>query len=297
MPLSMRSRIYRSILKRVIKARVQTIQELRLDSGLKAMPPAMLPKGIEFQEIEIGGITAEWLIPVSRSTDAVIVHLHGGGYVSGSPELHRMLTSQLSKCLGARVLVPNYRLAPEYPFPAALDDSLAVYHSLVSEGHDPAGIVLSGDSAGGGLALATVMCLRDAGEPLPAAVVCMSPWTDLELKNPSCTEKADDEALLTVPVLEAWALEYAGGAGLGDPLLSPVNGNYSGFPPMLIQVGSEELLLDDARLVARKAEAAGVRVELRIWEGLWHVWQVLGSLVPENEATFAEIGGFLRRCL
>jgi len=294
MPLSMRSKIYKSILKRVIKDRVQTIPELRLDSGLKAMPPMLLPKGIEFQQVVIGGITAEWLIPVGRSTDVVIVHLHGGGYVSGSAELHRMLTSQLAKSIDARVLAPNYRLAPENPYPAALEDALAVYRFLLADGYESRSIVLSGDSAGGGLALATVMSLKSAGDPLPAALVLMSPWTDLELKNPSCTGKADDEALLTVPVLKEWAMEYAGGARLDDPLLSPVNGDFSSFPPMLIQVGSEEILLDDARLVARKAEAAGVHVELRVWEGLWHVWQVLGALVPENEESFAEIGRFLR---
>jgi acetyl esterase/lipase len=292
----MRSRIYRSILKRVIKDRVQTIQELRLDSGLKAMPPAMLPKGIEFESVDIGGTEAEWLIPIGRSTEVVILHLHGGGYVSGSAELHRMLTSQLAKSLDARVLAPNYHLAPEHPFPAAIEDALEVYRYLLSTGCDPAELVVSGDSAGGGLALALVMRLRDSGEPLPAALVLMSPWTDLELKNPSCTEKAGDEALLTVPVLREWAREYAGGTRLDDPLLSPVNGDFSGFPPMLIQVGSEEILLDDARIVARKAEAAGVRVQLSVWEGLWHVWQVLGPLVPENEESFAEVSLFIRGC-
>ena len=297
MSLSMRSRIYRSILKRVIKARVQTIQELRLDSGLKAMPPAMLPKGIEFEHVDIAGVDAEWIVPIGMSTERVVLHLHGGGYVSGSAELHRMLTSQLAKTLDAQVLAPNYRLAPEHPFPAALEDALAVYRYLLSTGRDPADIVVSGDSAGGGLALALVMKLRAGGEPLPSALVLMSPWTDLELKNPSCTEKADDEALLTVPVLREWALEYAGGMRLDDPLLSPVNGDFSGLPPMLIQVGSEEILLDDARIVARRAEAAGVRVQLSVWEGLWHVWQVLGTLVPENVESFAELGLFLRGCM
>jgi acetyl esterase/lipase len=208
-----------------------------------------------------------------------------------------MLTSQLAKSLDARVIAPNYRLAPEHPFPAALEDALAVYRYLLSSGYDPAGIVLSGDSAGGGLALALVMSLRAGGEPLPRAVVLMSPWTDLELKNPSCTEKADDEAVLTVPVLKAWALEYAGGTRLDDPLVSPVNGDFSGFPPMLIQVGSEEILLDDARIVSMKAEAAGVRVQLSVWDGLWHVWQLLGTLVPENEASFEELGLFVRGCM
>jgi acetyl esterase/lipase len=293
----MRSRIYRSILKRVIKDRVQTIQELRLDSGLKAMPPAMLPKGIEFERVDIGGIEAEWLTPIGRSTEVVILHLHGGGYVSGSAELHRMMTSQLAKSLDARVLAPNYRLAPEHPFPAALEDALEVYRYLLATGCDPADVVVSGDSAGGGLALALVMKLRGSGVPLPAALVLMSPWTDLELKNPSCTEKAGDEALLTVPVLREWALEYAGGARLDDPLLSPVNGDFSGFPPMLVQVGSEEILLDDARILAQRAEAAGVHVHLSVWEGLWHVWQVLGPLVPENEASFTELGVFLRGCM
>jgi len=293
MPISLRARIYRSILKRVLKERVQTIQELRLDTGLKAMPPAMFPKGIEFESIRIGLIDTEWLLPLDRRVETVIVHFHGGGYVSGSPLLHRMLTSHLVKTVGARVLVPDYRLAPEHPFPAALEDALAVYHHLLDEGHDPRNIIFSGDSAGGGLALAAVLSLKSAGEPLPSAVILMSPWTDLELKNPSCKTLAEVEAILTVPVLREWAGLYARDTRLDDPLVSPVNGDYSGFPPMLIQVGSDEILLDDSRLLALKARASGVRVELSVYEGLWHVWQILGSLVPENEASFLEITRFI----
>ncbi len=293
MPISMRGRIYRAILKRVLKDKIQTIQELRLGGGLKAMPPGILPKGIEFQRVDIGEASAEWLLPVDRLVDTVIVHFHGGGYVSGSALLHRMLTSHLVKTVGARVLVPDYRLAPEHPFPAALEDALAVYRYLLSGGHKPGNIIVSGDSAGGGLVLALVSSLKSSGEPLPSAVILMSPWTDLEMKNPSCSMLAEADAILTVPVLSSWAKLYAGDAQLDDPLISPVNGDYSGFPPMLIQVGSDEILLDDATLLADKARAAGVRVELSVYEGLWHVWQIFGSLVPENEATFLEIKQFI----
>lgn len=293
MPLSMRSRIYKALLKRIIKTRVQTINELRKDSGLEAMPPAILPKGIEYESVEIAGVPSEWLTPIGCASEMVIVHFHGGGYVSGSAELHRMLTGHLATVTRSRVLAPNYRLAPEHPFPAALDDALAVYRQLVDGGHDPRSIVLSGDSAGGGLILATVMSLRDAGEALPGAIVCMSPWADLACDSETCETLAEAEALLTVPVLRSWAAEYAGSFSLDDALLSPVNGDFSGFPPLLVQVGGDEILLDDARTVARKAEAAGVTVRLSVWDGLWHVWQVLGSLVPENERSFAEIAEFL----
>jgi monoterpene epsilon-lactone hydrolase len=181
-----------------------------------------------------------------------------------------------------------------HPFPAALDDALSIYHWLLAQGTQPGNIIISGDSAGGGLCLATILSLRDDGVPLPAAVVCMSPWTDLTLKSQSHITKAKTEVLLRKEVLREWALCYTADANLTNPLVSSVYADFHGFPPMLIQVGSEEILLDDARMLADKAKADGVDVTLKIWDGMWHVWQVLGALSPESKKAFEEIRQFVQ---
>jgi acetyl esterase/lipase len=204
-----------------------------------------------------------------------------------------MLTALLARRCGCRVVAPNYRLAPEHPFPAALDDALAVYRHLLGSGQEPGKIAVSGDSAGGGLAVALMMALVEAGDPLPAAAVLMSPWVDLTLSSKTCSANAGIDAVLNVPTLGAWAAGYSGVLGLEHPLVSPLFGNFGGLPPMLIQVGGDEVLLDDARRLAARAAEAGVAVELRVWEGLWHCWQVLGTLVPENKASMAQVAAFL----
>ncbi|HUW70961.1 MAG TPA: alpha/beta hydrolase [bacterium] len=297
MSRSLRSRFYRVMLRLMFRDRTQSLAQLRAGSGMPALPSILLPKGTSILPVDAGGVAAEWVVPPSARTDTAVLHLHGGGYVSGSARLERLLASGLAASAEARVLVPDYRLAPEHPFPAALDDAVAAYRFLLHTGYKVDSIVVSGDSAGGGLAMALVLSLRDAGEPLPAAMVLMSPWADMELRNPGCTTNAEVESLLRVDTLRQWADWYAHGADPAVPLLSPVNADFSGLPPMLIQVGSDEILLDDARTLARKAAAAGVAVTLSEWDGLWHCWQILGALVPENTASFAEIRGFLEPLL
>jgi len=291
--LSIRSRFYRSVLRLLLRDRNRSLAQLRAGGGIPAMPAAMMPRGTTMAPVDANGVAAEWVVPASAIAGAAVLHLHGGGYVSGSYRLERLLTSGLADAAQARVLVPDYRLAPEHPFPAALDDAHAAYQFLLDAGYRADRMVVSGDSAGGGLAVALALRLRDAGEPLPAAMVMMSPWADLELKNPSCTTKAGVESLLRIDMLEQWAEWYADGIDRVDPFMSPVNARLAGLPPMLIQVGSEEMLLDDARILARRATAAGVTVTLSEWDGLWHCWQILGALVPENAASFAEIRRFL----
>lgn len=293
MPLSIRSRFYRSLLRLLLRGRKQSLSQLRSASGTPALPSALMPRGTTIQPVNAGGLQAEWVVPAAARGDAVILHLHGGGYVSGSASTERLLTSGLAASTQARVLAPDYRLAPEHPFPAALDDARAVYRYLLDSGYQAGNIAVSGDSAGGGLALALALSLRDAGEPLPSALVLFSPWADLELNSQSCASKARDEVLLRVDTLRQWAQWYTQGTDYADPLVSPVNADFQGLPPMLIQVGSDEILLDDARAVAHRAATAGVAATLREWEGLWHCWQILGALIPENTATFAEIRGFL----
>jgi acetyl esterase/lipase len=300
--LSLKSRFWRFVLCNTLKKQRLSIPEHRASGKNNARWLGGLPENMRATPVEIAGLRAEWIGPVDASENAggspavqrVILHLHGGGYVTGAIETYRMLCGLLANCAGAKVLIPEYRLAPESPFPAALDDALAVYRWLLAGGYQPANIIFSGDSAGGGLCLATVLALRDQHEALPAALVCLSPWTDLTLKGQSHITRAKTEAILNTDVLREWALSYTNAANLTNPLVSPAYADFHGFPPLFIQVGSEEILLDDAIQLAEKARAAGVDVQLKIWDGLWHVWQALGNLIPENRQTFVEIGQFAR---
>jgi acetyl esterase/lipase len=188
----------------------------------------------------------------------------------------------------------EYRLAPEHPFPAALEDARKAYDWLLENGVSAENIFLAGDSAGGGLSLALTLSLRDAREPLPAGVVCISPWTDLTMSSESHREKAKAEMTLHPDNLGLWAFCYAGEGDLQNPLISPYFAEYDGVPPLLIQVGSEEVLLDDAKMVAEKAKAAGVDVTLSFYEGMWHVWHTMGTMLPEGREAFDEIGRFVK---
>jgi acetyl esterase/lipase len=193
------------------------------------------------------------------------------------------------------LLLPDYPLAPEHPYPAALEAALTAYRWLLAQGTRPAEIVIAGDSAGGGLAVATALALCDAVESVPAAVVCLSPWADLTHQGQSHLTNAAAEAVLKTEVLQEWASCYTDAANLRNPLVSPVYADFQGFPPLLIQVGSEEILLDDARLLAEKARAGGVDVTLRVWPDLWHVWPALGNLIPESRQAFEEIRQFIEK--
>jgi monoterpene epsilon-lactone hydrolase len=293
MTLSLRTRFWRAIMRKGFKDKRLTIAENRLRSTKTARFMTMVPKGVGIEKLNIDGIPSEWISPSGVKSEKVILHLHGGGYVTGGINSHQMMCVLMAQTLKMSVLLPEYRLAPEHPFPAALDDALKVYRWLLAKGHQPADILLSGDSAGGGLSLALVLSLRDAGEPLPAALLCMSPWTDLALKGGSYISNARAEAVLQEDALREWAACYFGQEKPEHPLISPLYADFHGFPPLLIQVGSQEILLDDARNLAQKARADGVDVTLKIWEGMWHDWQALGSLIPESRQAFEEFGMFL----
>lgn len=297
MSISFKSRFWRTILRATFKNKKLSIAELRANGVKNSKMLGEVSKNITVEKINMEGIQAEWLIPFSSSTrsEKVILYLHGGGYVTGSIEDHRMMCGLLANATGTKVLIPEYRLAPEHPFPAALDDALKVYQWLLDQGYSSANMIIAGDSAGGGLSVATVLALKEKSGSLPAAVVCLSPWADLALTGQSHTTKAKAEAILNKDVLHEWALCYTDESNLTNPLVSPIHGDFHGFPPLLIQVGSEEILLDDSTLLAEKAKSAGVDVTLKIWDGMWHVWQALGDLIPENKKTFEEIGQFVQR--
>ena len=297
MSISFKSRFWRTILRATFKNKKLSIAELRANGVKNSKMLGEVSKNITVEKINMEGIQAEWLIPFPSSahSEKVILYLHGGGYITGSIEDHRMMCGLLANATETKVLIPEYRLAPEHPFPAALDDALKVYQWLLDQGYSSTNMIIAGDSAGGGLSIATVLALKEKSGSLPAAVVCLSPWADLALTGQSHTTKAKAEAILNKDVLHEWALCYTDESNLTNPLVSPIHGDFHGFPPLLIQVGSEEILLDDSTLLVEKAKSAGVDVTLKIWDDMWHVWQALGDLIPENKKTFEEIGQFVQR--
>lgn len=294
MTLSLRARFWRWGLRRMYNKQVAEIAESRLREANIASLSRYVTRGVRVERVQIEGLPAAWLGPKGTPDDKIILYLRGGGYVSGSINSHLILCLPMTQALKRNILLPEYRLAPEHPFPAALEDVLTIYRWLLREGYCPQNIVIAGDSAGGGLAVAVTLALRDAGEPLPAAVVCLSPRTDLTNSGESHITKAAVEPVLKTDVLKQWAAWYANSTPLTRPLLSPIYADFHGFPPLLIQVGSDEVLLDDARRLAEKARADGVDVTLHIWDGLWHVWHALGGLTPESAQAFQEIHTFLQ---
>lgn len=236
----------------------------------------------------------EWLAAPRTRTDHVILYLHGGGYVSGSLLTHRALMGHLSRHANARVLALDYRLAPEHVFPAALEDAWAAYWWLLGEGYRPDRIVLAGDSAGGGLALSLLLALRDAHVPLPAAAICFSPWVDLALTGASLHKNAATD-YINPEILRATAQMYLGGHDVYDPLVSPLYGDLRGLPPLLIQVGSAEILHDDGRRFAQRARRAGVDVQLEVAPGMVHVWQFMYWIEPMARQSVQRAGRFARR--
>jgi monoterpene epsilon-lactone hydrolase len=225
----------------------------------------------------------------------VILYLHGGGYCLGSILTHRDFAQRLSAACGARVVLIDYRRAPEHPFPSALEDALTAYRWLLAEGIDPSRISIIGDSAGGGLAAATLLALRDAGERLPKTAVLLSPWLDLALTGDSLRTKAAADIIITPALLQECADLYVAKNDAQNPLISPLYANLENLPPLLIQVGSAEILLDDATRFAAKAKAANVEVMLDIWDEMIHVWQGFAGVMPEAKEAIMQIGAFVRR--
>ncbi len=252
-----------------------------------------LPVDIHCQIVNVNGIPGEW-IEAPGADRGTILYLHGGAYTLGSINTHRELVARLSRSTGLRALAIDYRLAPENPYPAAVEDASKAYHWLLTQGIDPAQMIIAGDSAGGGLTLATLVTLRDAGESLPAGAVCISPWTDLACTGDCKQDKAQLDKILNPDGLTRSAKSYAGGHDLRSPLISPLYANLKGLPPLLIQVGTDEILLDDATRIAEKAKIAGVDVTLEIWDEMFHVFQMVPFL-PETKKAMGQIADFVSR--
>ena len=249
---------------------------------------------VRVESLEAGGVPVEWIEPPGASADRVVFYVHGGAYCVGSASAYRGLAGSIAQAAGARALVVDYRLAPEHPFPAAIEDVETAYHWLVGEGVSPEQVALAGDSAGGGLLLALLASLRDAGQPLPVAAACLSPWTDLAFSGASWRTHARRELVLNRTTMGQMAHAYLGDADPKTFRASPHYAEVEGFPPLLIQVGSEEVLLSDAQALAEKAEAAGVPVDLVVWEGMYHVWHLGSRTVPEARRAIKRIGDWLQ---
>lgn len=256
-----------------------------------------LPSDIRTERIDANGVPAEWTVTPAADAGRVLLFLHGGGYASGSIASHRAMVAEAGRQAGMRTLAPEYRLAPENPFPAALNDALAIYRFLLSAGIDPAHIVIGGDSAGGGLTLAMLISLRDAGDALPACAWCISPWTDLEMTGGSITGKAGTDPMIQKDYLEGLATAYLGGESARNPLISPLHADLHGLPPLLIQVGSAETLLDDSVRLAGAAGAADVAVRLEIYPEMIHVWPLFHQRLAAGRRALESAGKFMRECL
>ena len=261
----------------------ETMAQFTLDDDVTCHPTA------------VGGVPGEWISAPNAAEDRALLYLHGGGYVIGSMRGYRDMLSRLSRTTGARVLGIEYRLAPEFPFPAAVNDSVAAYRDLLAQGFDPKKIVVAGESAGGGLTIATMVALRYLGEPLPACAVCMSPWVDLEGIGESMTANAEIDPVVGREMLDFMAGLYLGDKDRRTPLAAPLYADLRDLPPLLIQVGTAETLIDDSNRLAERAKAAGVEVELETWEDMIHAWQIFAPILPEAQQAIDGIGAFVKK--
>ena len=270
-----------------------SVEQIR--AGFEQMGQAMpVAPDVKCEPVKASTVPAEWVTAPGGDAARVILYLHGGGYVIGSINTHRAMAGSLSRAAASRVLLIDYRLAPEHPFPAAVEDSVAAYKWLVAQGVTPAKIVIAGDSAGGGLTVATLVAIRDQNLKLPAAGVCLSPWVDLEGIGDSMTTKAAEDPIVQKVGLAGMAKHYLAGKDPRTPLAAPLYADLAGLPPLLIQVGTAETLLDDSTRLAERARKAGVRVTYEPYEKMIHVFQIFAPLLDEGKQAIDNIGAFVK---
>jgi acetyl esterase/lipase len=270
-----------------------TLEQMR--AGFEQMAQAFpVPGDVKCEPVSAGGVKAEWVTAPGADTGRAVLYLHGGGYVIGSINTHRSLAARISKAAQARVLLIDYRLAPEHPHPAAVEDAVAAYRWMLAQGLKPNRVAVSGDSAGGGLTVATLVAIRDAKLAMPAAGVPISPWVDLEGIGESMTTKAKVDPMVQKDGLVGMAKAYLGGKDPRTPLAAPLYADLSGLPPLLIQVGTWETLLDDSNRLAERARKAGVKVALEPWENMIHVWHIFAPMLDEAQQAIDRAGAFIR---
>jgi epsilon-lactone hydrolase len=290
---SMASHVLRFFIRRMnsLNGKNTSIPELRrrTDAAARLLRP---PGGISIQKVPAGTVPAEWVIPKGAPEDRVLLYFHGGAFIFCSLNTHRALVARLAIAGGTRALSVDYRLAPEHPFPAAMEDCLSAFRWLVERGVPPRRIVVAGDSAGGNLALVLLLALREAGDPLPAAAVCLSPVTDLAWTGESIRSKAEIDPIF--PGGSSLSLSaYIGAQDPRQPLISPLYADLSGLPPILLHVGEDEILLDDSVRLAGRVRDAGGQATVVVWPHMWHVFQVFAPFLPEARRSIETIGKYI----
>lgn len=298
MRASMRAELVRLCARAIRRlARRKSLAETRdwLQSIERLIPSP--PRGVEIAAADAGGLAADDIAASRSQTDRRVLYLHGGGYRIGSRKLYRHVTWRIASATRARLVAIDYRLAPEHPFPCALDDAIAAYRWLLANGDDARRIVVMGDSAGGGLTLALLLALRERALPLPGAAVALSPWTDLALTGATLAANAAADPIIDVEELPQFAADYLAGADPRNPFASPLYGDLAGLPPILIQAGSDEVLLDDSVRLAEGLRRANSPVDLHVWPRMFHGWQLFAPLLPESRQAIEQIGAFARRTL
>lgn len=263
----------------------------------EAVTDSLLDIDAPVEATAMGGVPGEWVSPRSSGEGGAVVYLHGGGFTAGSCRTHRRLAADIARAAGVPILVVDYRLAPEHPCPAAIDDAVQVYCGLLEHGFAGDRIVIGGDSAGAAIALAALVQLRDSRDALPAGACLLSPWLDLSLSGPTLRSHAERDPLTTEAALRLAALHYLAGRDPRDPIASPLFADLHGLPPLLVQTGGEEILQADATRLERRADEAHVECQMEIWEGMWHVWHAWADAVPEARQAITRVGEFVRRCL
>ena len=266
---------------------------------MEQMEPRMarLPAGIEVEELGLAGVAAERLATPDTQHDKAFLYIHGGGFVAGSPRTHRPLTWRLAKDIGIPVYAIDYRLAPEHPYPAGLDDCVAAYKGLLDKGVPARSILVGGDSAGGNLTLALALRLKAEGLPLPAALICLSPATDMTGSGESRHSNAEADSMFVEEMMDSLMPVYFAGIDERDPFVSPLFGDVTGFPPTLFQVGEREMLRDDSIRMAAALKSAGVETAIEVWPKVWHVWQLNADMLPEAREAIAHIVRFAKQHL
>lgn len=290
------SYLFRGKLKKETFDMNTSISKFREDCEKGAARYAKMPPGVEAKPTVIEGIKAEWLVPAGADPEKLIFYIHGGGYVSGSCSDHRSFVSKFASFTGVSNLIFEYRLAPEHKYPAAVEDSVKVYKWLLASGFKPENIIIAGESAGGGLTLATLLYLKDKNIPLPKAGVAISPWTDLSCQGQSYKTKNK----VSPAPLNSWhvfAQHYAGEASITNPYISPLFGDLKGLPPLFINAGMDDELFDDGRAFAEKARAAGVDITFRAGEKMLHCYPLLAPMFPEATEAMSEITAFIKKQL
>jgi epsilon-lactone hydrolase len=274
-----------------------TIEGIR--AAMDRLGDRFLPaRDIAIESVSAAGVPAEWVRAPGASEERTVLFTHGGGYCLGSPRTHRDLVGRLSRASGARFLSIDYRLAPEHPFPAAVEDAVKAYDWLIEQGVAPSRLALCGDSAGGGLALALIVALRERGTPLPATVACISPLTDLAYTGETLITNEALDPISRRDTSAALARRYLGGQDASrNPLASPLYADFKGFPPLQILVGSYEILLDNSTRLAERARAASIKVEIEVWEGMVHIWPYFAAILPKGQEAIERMGMYLARHL